>query len=190
MTVEPFSQPSPSHFFDRTLDERGRILIQTVIESESQCSMGGQEAGALAQRDEHNVTADFELLHCSCWLSDTSGSFLDLATKQCHSLLVSLTLNVSQLPRASPSCVQDVLCRTTLEHLHVVCTPFDISLSDAIVRVLGLIEWVTIKSLVLSGGNVDQRMQLWPPVAEPHLLCFDIHGTESMLQQLSHSSAF
>ncbi|KAG0025734.1 hypothetical protein BGZ82_009873 [Podila clonocystis] len=69
-----------------------------------------------------------------------------------------------------------------------MCTPFKLDLSDSIAQVLGAVSWSTLKSLVLSGINLNEWIDIWPSVPAPQLQCLQIQGTSSGFQKLAHSS--
>ncbi|KAF9309183.1 hypothetical protein BG003_010083 [Podila horticola] len=82
----------------------------------------------------------------------------------------------------------NILRRSSLEYLSIVCTPFDPILSDSIAEVLDSVQWFTVKWLVLSGENIDGWLQLWSHAAAYQLLFLAIQGAGPNLQELSHSS--
>lgn len=65
------------------------------------------------------------------------------------------TLDISKLFRDGLISVQKVLSQSNLERLHVVCTLFDLSLSNAIADVLNSVQQPMLKSLVLSGSHIN-----------------------------------
>ncbi|KAF9314029.1 hypothetical protein BG006_004033, partial [Podila minutissima] len=116
---------------------------------------------------------------------DYSASFLDMATKQHPFALTMFTLDVSRLSRVGLSSIEKVFSRSNLEWLHVVCTPVD-SLSQSITKVLGSVQWNTLKSLSLSGDEVNEWCQIWLSSVSPWLLSLQIQGSSSYAQDLSH----
>ncbi|KAG0088501.1 hypothetical protein BGZ93_010375 [Podila epicladia] len=94
--------------------------------------------------------------------------------------------DVSHIGLAS---IQKILGRSCLECLHIVCTPFDLTISESIAQVLSSVQWLTLKSLVLSGNNIDKWIRHWPlPISAPQLMHLQIRGAESTEQELSHAS--
>ncbi|KAG0033745.1 hypothetical protein BGZ82_005991 [Podila clonocystis] len=183
---------------DRMLDSQGRVFAQLSVNRSCSNFLGygapiihGDDSNKPATLDEA-LDIDFELWECDhvfASLSDYSALFLDLATKQHPSILTLLTLDISQLSRTGLASVKKVLGRSTLEHLNIVCTHFDSRLSNVITQVLGSIQWGALKSLVISGSNIDEWLQLWPHPQDAHLLCLQIQGSRSNIaQKLSHSS--
>lgn len=162
--------------FDRTQDYRGRMVAQVDV--------GG---GNFRTHDIKNDLVEPELLWWDCTLSDHSASFLDATTQQHPAVLTSFTIDISNLTPIGLASVQRVLHRSNLDHLHILCTPLAPDLCDPIAQVLGSVQWPTLKSLVLSGDFIEEWLQLWPPVSPPQLLSLQIQGTESALQELSHS---
>ncbi|KAF9322534.1 hypothetical protein BG006_002313, partial [Podila minutissima] len=146
---------------------------------------------------EQQVLHDLLDIQFACWncdhisdqLSDYSASILDMATRQHPSVLILLTLDTSQLSRAGLKSVQNILGRSSLKYLHISCTPFNSTMSESISQVLGSVQWLTLKSLVLSGDYIDEWIKLWPSSSQaPQLMHLLIHGTGSTDQELSHSS--
>ncbi|KAG0015964.1 hypothetical protein BGZ81_011445 [Podila clonocystis] len=163
--------------FDRTQDRRGRMVAQVDV-----------EGGHFQAHDIKHDPVEHELLWWDCTLSDHTTSFLDVTTQQRPSVLVSLTLDISRLTPVGLTSVQNVLRRSNLDYLHVLCTPITSDMCDPIAQVLGSIQWPTLKSLVLSGDYIEEWLQLWPPASAPQLMSLRIQGTESVPQELSHSS--
>ncbi|KAF9377275.1 hypothetical protein CPC16_011915 [Podila verticillata] len=162
--------------FDRTQDYRGRMVARVDV--------GG---GNFRTHDIEDDLAEPELLWWDCTLSDHSASFLDMTTRQHPEVLTSFTVDFSNLSPIGLASVQRVLRRSNLDHLHVLCSPIDPDLCDPISQVLGSVQCLTLKSLVLSGLFIEEWLQLWPPVSAPQLLSLRIQGTESTVQELSHS---
>ncbi|KAF9323669.1 hypothetical protein BG006_001249, partial [Podila minutissima] len=111
-------------------------------------------------------------------LSDYSVSILNMATQQ-H---------------------PEALTISNLELLNVVCPPVQPRMSDPIARVLGSVQWSTLKSLKLSGDDIDKWIRLWmSPCSNPftspasdvglQLLSLHLQGIGSASQLLSHVGA-
>lgn len=173
-------------------DSRGLLVAQVAIGGgQNRNSTEGSELSPIHGSppcDLAGTCLQWECDHFFAPQSDFSASFLDIACRHYPSVLTMLTLDASQLSPFGLKSVQNILSRSNLEHLEIVCTVFHADISDAIVSVLGSIQWPTLKSLVLSGDNIDQWIQLWPSAIEPWLLSFSIHGIGSVRQSLSHSS--
>ncbi|KAF9309334.1 hypothetical protein BG003_009875 [Podila horticola] len=163
--------------FDRTQDYRGRMVAQVDV--------GG---GNFRAHDIEHDPVEPELLWWDCTPSDQTASFLDVTTQQHPAVLASLTLDISCLTLVGLTSVQNALRRSNLDHLHVLCTSIAPDLCDPIARVLGSVQWPTLRSLVLSGDYIEEWLQLWSPASAPQLLSLRIQGTESALQELSHPS--
>ncbi|KAF8929430.1 hypothetical protein BGZ52_002242, partial [Haplosporangium bisporale] len=175
---------------DRMLDSQGRVFAELAI-NEGNGSLSGSDA--LTKQEAWNLPVDIEFVQWDCDhvfppLSGNSASFLDMVTKQHPTTLTLLTLDVSHLSSAGLDSIENVLRRSNLEHLHIVCSSFDPSVSTSIAKVLGSIEWLTLKSLVLSGEYIDDWLQLWPLPTDARLLCLQIWGTLPEDQVLAHSS--
>ncbi|KAG0329876.1 hypothetical protein BG000_011908 [Podila horticola] len=104
--------------------------------------------------------------------------------------MIMFTPAISSLSRIGFAYVQNVLKRSKLECLDIICCAFDLDLSDVVAHVLASIQWPTLKSLVLSGNILDQWICIWPSSGiDLHLLRLDVRGTGSALQKLSHPAA-
>ncbi|KAG0340987.1 hypothetical protein BG000_010537 [Podila horticola] len=77
----------------------------------------------------------------------------------------SFTLDVVSPSRQSLERYQGVLRFSEFEHLHVVCTPFDPDLCNAVAQMLHYIPWSTLKTLSITGGDVNSWIQHLPSVA-------------------------
>lgn len=177
-------------FVDRMLDSQGRVFAELAMKDNNGGLSG---SGALTKQEASNLPVDIEFVQWDCDhvfspLSDCSAFFLDMVMKQHPSALKLLTLDVSQLSFVGLGSIRNVLRRSSLDHLHILCSSFDSSVSTYIRDVLGSIEWLTLKSLVLSGDYIDKWLQLWPSPTDARLLCLQIWGTLPDDQELAHSS--
>lgn len=156
------SSPFRLTLFDLMEDTRGHVLAQLVIRDHKKSLIGGVQETAIScrQQNDLNVHEAIEFLQWDCdhiifQLSDYFVSLLDMATQQHPSILTSFTLDTSLLTRAGLSSVQNVLHRSRLVHLAVLCTHVDLSLSDSIAQVIKSVQWPTFRSLVFSGDHID-----------------------------------
>ncbi|KAF9020748.1 hypothetical protein BGZ52_002321, partial [Haplosporangium bisporale] len=136
--VEPIAQlcrhhPRPFTFtlFERTLDERDRVVGQVAIVdsvtvgTESSFEIELQEAEQHAynvQGQKHDATMNLECLRWDCdyfdfHFSDLYASFLNSAAEHHPQVLTSLTLNIFELSESGLTCIQRVLSQSDLEHL-------------------------------------------------------------------------
>lgn len=183
--------------FECTEDERDRIIVQVTIGE--RCIYNDGIADTLEVEAAHSPMQDprfrnFDFLHWNCdhissIPSDFSALLLETATQQHPTILTSFTLDILHLSSLGFASVQNVLGRSNLGHLHISCTPFDPSLSESIRQLLSSIQWSLVKSLAITGSNMDEWMRLWPAVSDSRLLSLDIRGPESAPLQLSHASA-
>lgn len=188
---------------DRVQDVQGRVIFQLanhggdgpIPRGRSLDTHDCDTSHLQNQEQVMDTLSDIEFLQwgldrISCQLSDFSTAFLDLATHQHPSVLNFLSLDISQLSRISFASVQNILGQSSLEYLAIMCTPFDLTMSESISKVLGFIPWLTLKSLVLSGDNINEWIRRWPlPPVSPQLMHLQIQGVGSAGQELSHSSA-
>lgn len=112
-----------------------------------------------------DVPLDIEFLHWVCdrafsQLSDYRASFLDVASHQHPSALTMFTLDMSRLTCHGLSFVRNIHCRSCLDHLVIMCTLFELDLSDSVAQVLDVVSWFTLKSLVLSGTNLNEWIEI------------------------------
>ncbi|KAF9382809.1 hypothetical protein CPC16_009192 [Podila verticillata] len=196
------SRPFRLTLLDRMVDTCGRVVAQLTVRG---CDM---EVPSDGNTDLHRgdisppfsrkqvvheptdvVFAQWDCDHVFSKIRDYSASFLDMASRQRPSVLSLFTLDVSCLSRNGLSSIQEVLRRSDLEHLHVVCTPVA-SQSESITQVLGSIQWSTLKSLVLAGHHIEAWIDLCQPSSpvSPSLLSLQIRGTLPNIQELSHSN--
>ncbi|KAI9237481.1 MAG: hypothetical protein BYD32DRAFT_416353 [Podila humilis] len=89
------------------------------------------------------------------------ATLLDAAVRRFPAALRSFTFDVSGMTDRRLVRIQSVLQRSNLEHLQIRCKPVALHLQDHVERVLGSVQWRTIKSLVLSGDDIDTWIQLW-----------------------------
>ncbi|KAF9409904.1 hypothetical protein BGZ94_001823 [Podila epigama] len=144
---------------------------------------------------------------CLWWSEDhISGrawnmTLLDAALRQFSRTLISFTLDISScMTERALLRTQSVLQRVRLEHLHIRCVDFPRHLRNPIASVLRTVQWPTIKSLSLSGDDIDDWIRLWTRkgnlfhqnsalTVESQLLQVEIVGTSSAdLHPLSHAS--
>lgn len=191
------SEPLRLTLLDHLEDTRARVAARITIggnhdRSTERGSLGTRDFGhhaSRANRDEQNVDPDVEFLQWHYQPSDQAALFLNICTQHHPSALTLLTLDITRLSSIGLVSIQQVLCQSQLERLHVICTPFKRDLSCAVTLVLASVQWSKLKSLAFSGDNIERWIQSWSCDIAPRLLSLGIHGTESLLQELSHSSA-
>ncbi|KAI9235064.1 MAG: hypothetical protein BYD32DRAFT_422011 [Podila humilis] len=172
---------------DRLEDTQGRIVAKMRIEKRD------SDGPPSNQRDGQGApTAVIQFLHWdedqASALFDYQAVFLDMATQQHSFALVLFTVDTSRLSHDGLLAVRNVLRRSPLQHLSLICSTLDPTLHESIKHVLEAVPWNTLKSLVLSGNNSDVLMNLWPAPKEPRLLSLQVFGPGSVPQELSHSS--
>jgi hypothetical protein len=124
---------------------------------------------------------------------------LDVATAQNPSVVFSLSLDISRLSKDGFAHVQNILQRSTLGHLHILCTPFHPTQADFVRRVLLSVQWSTLHSLVLTDTAVNEWIQLLDGIRKEEvapsffgldlqLQCLEIQGSDKSLIHLSHSN--
>ncbi|KAF8977265.1 hypothetical protein BGZ52_007220, partial [Haplosporangium bisporale] len=161
------SRPFRLTLLDRMKDTHGQVVAQLAFRD---CGMEDPSDGTtnlhtgdisppFSQQQAVHELADVVFTQWDCdhvfsKISDYSALFLDMASRQHPSVLTLFTLDVSCLSRDGLSTVQEVLRRSDLEHFHIVCTPVNFH-SESIARVLGSVQWSTLKSLVFAGNNIE-----------------------------------
>ncbi|KAI9233874.1 MAG: hypothetical protein BYD32DRAFT_439709 [Podila humilis] len=149
---------------------------------------------SIFRQEAMGMPMDIEILQWDCdeifsQLSDFSASILNLAMQRQTSNLIMFTLDVSQLSTVGLASVEAAFHQARLEHLYIVCMPIRSSKSDSIAKILDSIPWHTLRSLVLSGNNLNDWLQLWSAPIDSQLLNLTVRGTRSELRKLSHASA-
>ncbi|KAF9381437.1 hypothetical protein CPB97_007755, partial [Podila verticillata] len=194
------SRPFRLTLLDRMRDTHGRIVTQLAIggsdredPSDGTIDLHGCDfSPPLSQEQAVHKPIDVVFMQWDCdhffsKISDYFASFLDMASRQHPSVLTLFMLDLSCLSHAGFSSVREVLRRSGLEHLHVVCTPVE-SHSESITKVLGSVQWSTLKSLVFAGNNIEAWIDLCQPPFSSSLLSLQIQGTLPNIQELSHSN--
>ncbi|KAG0099262.1 hypothetical protein BGZ93_008395 [Podila epicladia] len=110
------------------------------------------------------------------------------ATGQHPSVLTSFTLDISNLTPCGLLCTLDILSRSHLRYLHVLCSAIDPTMSLSISHVLQAVRLEELPSLFLSGDNFDEWIQLWATNIPSLLRRLDICGTGLYQKKLYHSS--
>lgn len=93
--------------------------------------------------------------HLFFHFSDFYASLLDSATEHNPSVLTWLSLDISSLTEVGLAYMQQVLARSDLEYLCILCTSLEPVLEQSITQVLASVPWHTLKKLVLTGENID-----------------------------------
>ncbi|KAF9305346.1 hypothetical protein BGZ74_010564, partial [Mortierella antarctica] len=147
---------------ERGKGTQGRIVVQLLIGGHDSNLSGGALENQNQAQDSHQAI-DCVQWHCDHipWIrSDFSASLLDRVSYQHSSVLTSFTLDISRLSRNGLFAIQNVLSRSKLERLHVLCSRFDPSLSGPITQALASVQWSTLKALKLSGDHIDTWIRL------------------------------
>ncbi|KAF9332224.1 hypothetical protein BG006_004912 [Podila minutissima] len=199
------SSPFRLTLIDRLEDTQGRVVAQMNIRprySDQNRSEGSAQevdrtdsTSSSTQVDEPEAPAEVQVSKWECDQisakpSDAAASILDTATDQHPGVLKSLTLDTSELSPEGVACISKVLGRSNLDHLNMVCNPFDLKLASPVAEVLDSIRLNALKSLVLSGSDIDGWVKFWPlhGSGAPQLIHLGIRGPGSNKQDLSHAS--
>ncbi|KAG0342019.1 hypothetical protein BG000_007212 [Podila horticola] len=145
-----------------------------------------------------------EYWDCDCVLGALKRqhvAILDAASKFYPSVLTSFTLDVSKLSLKGLALLEGVVQRSAIERLHIRCVKVKDTRKPAVGKVLAALQWTTLKSLVLSGDNVDAWIRLWENHGElienstkwirqwpysPRLMRLELQGTGVKEERLSH----
>lgn len=135
--------------------------------------------------------------HVSEELVGWAAHVLDLATQCPLTHLTSLRLKTSLLSEDGLEIMERVLKQSDLQVLYLECGAFDPSLASHLGRFLDAVNWSAIKSLEVSGDNIDGWMDLWAKHSnisrlapfEAQLFRLSINSSGGQEQRLSHSSA-
>lgn len=200
--------------FERTAGEHSRTFAQVEFDGKNcnwvdltkgeLASKDFQDCPALSQHQAQGIHSKTKFVQWKCdyapqLRTDNAASVLDLACRQHPWVLTSFVLDISCLSLASLGCVQNILRQSHLDHLTVMCTPVDLTLSESIAETLQAVQWPTLKSLLLFGHHIDEWIQLWATSSEtqvalidpstgPHLLRVHLQAAGSVPQLLSHAS--
>lgn len=195
--------PRPFIFtlFDRTWTNRGRVVVQIDcgMSDNNDTEGSGVEVqevkiqGPSTQGQAPVIDMGLECLQWDCdhfffRFSDMYASLLDKAAEQHPSVLTSLTLDTSSLSEIGLACIKRVFARSDLEYLCILCGSFTPILSPSIAQALLSLSWHSLKTLVLTGENINGWLDLWPPVFTPRLLSLHVQGTGPSMTELSHGS--
>ncbi|KFH74155.1 hypothetical protein MVEG_01368 [Podila verticillata NRRL 6337] len=120
------SSPLRLTLFDRIMNNRGRVVAQLAIQG---CYHATQTDPPLPQK-RLDTSAEIVISQWDCDqvffpLSDNFASFLDVVTQQHPSALSLFTLDISRLSCVGLAAVCNILSRSSLEHLTILCTTFD-----------------------------------------------------------------
>lgn len=123
---------------DRLTDNQGRVVAKlsrqngSLLLEGSTTNRNARTSDAIPSfiQQQPRLPMDIEFLQWSCdnivcQLDDSYASFLDTATQQHPSVLTLFTLDISRLSRHGLTSIEMVLRRSSLEHLHVICTSAD-----------------------------------------------------------------
>ncbi|KAF9318880.1 hypothetical protein BG003_010397 [Podila horticola] len=185
-----------------SLDYHGTVLAKVVIRSKDDSV--SLEASTHSQSTPTIDVLEWRLDQVSTRLRDYDVQLLESASQVIPSLLINLTLDITALTAQGLANLCIVLQRSTLEHLHIKCVPFIPYYGASVGSVLRAIQWPTIKSLVLTGNNIDDWLQVWgsngdlfdlagswfatsafgPCLSSLHVIASDMNENE-----LSHASA-
>lgn len=135
--------------------------------------------------------------HVSAVMDDWDACTLDYATQSSCSSLVSLMFDTSKLTENGLEFMQRAVKQSNLQFLYIECGTIDVSLARHLGQVLEAVNWSALKSLKLSGDNVDGWIDLWARHGnilnlapfELHFLRLSMVGSNRQGQRLSHSSA-
>ncbi|KAF9372985.1 hypothetical protein CPB97_000879 [Podila verticillata] len=147
---------------------------------------------------------EWNLDHVHEPMQDSGAQVPDDASRQHPFILTSFTLDMIALTAQGFIHIGKVLQQSALECFHVKCVPFRPFQEERIIEILQAIRWPTIKSLVLTGNNIDDWLQLWvrhgglhdlisawadSSTPGPNLVSLRIRGHEENKTNLFHVSA-
>lgn len=204
------SSVSSLTLIDHTRGTQDRVVMQLrecdryFLQSGN--TVDGQSVDSSVGQRRPQARRRFEILRMDCdhvfsKLSDGSSLILAGFLKYFPTTLTLLTLDVSRLSRDGLISVETILRRSSLEYLKVICTPVKPRTSFAVARVLRSVQWSTLKSLTLSGDNIETWISIWmcahsnpfilyPTFGGPQLQHLHLQRTGSAPPQLlSHTAA-
>lgn len=198
--------------FERTMDQRARNYVEVEFAGKRPSPpMPDAHKSPLAedcsssnlQRQDQDFPLNIDVLQWACdhvskFRSDISAFVLRMASFRHPTVLTSLILDVSSLSSTGVLHVQNIFRQSSLDHLTVMCTPFDPSLLESITQTLHAVQWPMLKSFMLIGDHINDWLALWSthetqltlidPFMAPRLLRVHVQGSGSVQHQLSHVS--
>lgn len=158
------------------MDQKNRSEDQSSGNSSLECNQTRIDS-LLCQQSAMDAPLDTQVSKWDCdhifgRLSDYSAAFLDMATQQHPLVLTRLALDASGLSSVSFRSLREVVRRSNLEHLNIMCTFISPNQSESITKVLRSFRWPSLTSLAISGGHIDGWLQLWPPQVGARLSIF------------------
>ncbi|KAG0099263.1 hypothetical protein BGZ93_008396 [Podila epicladia] len=190
--------------FEMQSELEGREVASFLVKHPDDQENGGNLARTLEQSRPVITLDDIMVLSWSCdtvssALSNKSAALLDLATLQDRLALTRFTLDVSFLTAEGLNDIKHVLKRSALEFLHIRCVPIRSRLREHIAMILSAVQWLTIKTLILSGDNVDLWLQFWINDGSlltssrmdqgPRLMCLEVFDNGVSEHLISHAGA-
>ncbi|KAG0098458.1 hypothetical protein BGZ93_011432 [Podila epicladia] len=143
---------------------------------------------------------------CDCILGALKRKhvvILDAASTFYPTVLASFTMDVSKLSLRGLALLEGVVQRSTIERLHIRCVKVKEDRKSIVGNVLAAVQWATLKSLVLSGDNIDAWIRLWDDHGKlsentakwirqwpygPRLMRLELQGTAVTENRLEHKS--
>ncbi|KAG0025468.1 hypothetical protein BGZ81_007126 [Podila clonocystis] len=104
-------------------------------------------------------------------------------------VLATLTIDESLLVENSLVRILCILHRSRVNHVWVNCNSLSHNMSAAFIQVVGTLQWSSVKSLVLSGSNLNVWVPLLTGVTTPQMQRLHIHGTGTIPEVLEYPSS-
>lgn len=190
--------------FEMQSELEGRDVASFLVKHPGDQESGDNLAHNPDQSQSVVTLEDIKVLSWSCdtvsgALSNKTAALLGLATLQDQLALTRFTLDVTFLTAEGLGDIKRVLKRSALECLHIRCVPIRSRLRKHVAMVLGAVQWLTIKTLILSGDNVDHWLQLWINEGSllatsgkhqgPRLMCLEVFDNGVSEHFISHAGA-
>ncbi|KAG0095824.1 hypothetical protein BGZ93_005411 [Podila epicladia] len=187
-------------FFERIENTHGRVAVRLVVRGHG---VDPRSETLTVKNQTQDLLQEIDCVQWCCdhnprIRSDVSAFLLDRFTQQHPSVLTSFTLNISRLSRNGLFAIQNVLSRSNLERLRVLCSRVDPTLSGSIAQALASVQWSTLKALELSGDHIDVWIRLLMTYTDQDAIGFahsdlslqslHVQGKGPVPQELSHAS--
>ncbi|KAG0345139.1 hypothetical protein BG004_003940 [Podila humilis] len=187
-------------FFERLHNGQGRIVAQLIFQGSSAAGRDNIDTNTIFDTtsrvaSHQHLLSQIEVVNWEseyrvAWPDDRTAYILRRIVRQQPLILGAFTLSISHLSRAGLASVRRILGDSSLEHLRLVCTPVDDPCSENLAQALQCIPWSTLRSLVITGRNMDSWISRFSScIKAPRLLSLTLRGPEPGTVKISHPSA-
>ncbi|KAG0346063.1 hypothetical protein BG004_002523 [Podila humilis] len=117
----------------------------------------------LCKAGADQILTSLETIHCvytkfgqgeQCPGTDPDPT-LELTPRKRLLTLASFTLDLASTVQQNRSAMLQLICLCKFDTLRIVCSPLDLQHAESIVQVLNAVDWSTLKTLVLTGEDIN-----------------------------------